>query len=186
MASKRRSSRRPSWPVWSASPWAIAGSEATTLYDDGGDAAGTLPGGWRAAVRGGVAAVVDHLLATGDEQERRAGGDEFHPRGGAEVEPRAGRAIRLRGEGDVAELGVGREHDRDPLGHAQAQLVGSPEAALERGQHCSGAQLERRALADAIGVLDELDPFGKIPEFKFCAVRVERASPTDLDRSAAE
>lgn len=32
---------------------------------------------------------------------------------------------------------------------------------------------------------DELDPFGKIPEFKFCAVRVEKAPPRE-DASAAE
>ena len=43
----------------------------------------------------------------------------------------------------------------------------------------------REAAANVL-TIDELDPFGKIPEFKFCAVRVERASPTDLDRSAAE
>ena len=24
--------------------------------------------------------------------------------------------------------------------------------------------------------IDEIDPFGKIPEFKFCAVRIERAA----------
>ena len=30
--------------------------------------------------------------------------------------------------------------------------------------------------------IDELDPVGKIPEFKFCAVRIERASAADLGR----
>ena len=33
---------------------------------------------------------------------------------------------------------------------------------------------------------DALDPFGKIPEFKFCAVRVERAGPASGEASAAE
>jgi formate dehydrogenase major subunit len=55
----------------------------------------------------------------------------------------------------------------------------------------------REAAANVL-TIDELDPIGKIPEFKFCAVRVERASPGDMaprpsgfeppdqDRSAAE
>jgi formate dehydrogenase major subunit len=32
----------------------------------------------------------------------------------------------------------------------------------------------REAAANLL-TIDEIDPFGKIPEFKFCAVRVERA-----------
>jgi formate dehydrogenase major subunit len=43
----------------------------------------------------------------------------------------------------------------------------------------------REAAANVL-TIDELDPFGKIPEFKFCAVRVERASLADLGRGAAE
>jgi formate dehydrogenase major subunit len=43
----------------------------------------------------------------------------------------------------------------------------------------------REAAANVL-TIDELDPFGKIPEFKFCAVRVERASPAELGRGAAE
>ena len=58
----------------------------------------------------------------------------------------------------------------------------------------------REAAANVL-TIDELDPYGKIPEFKFCAVKVERASPGDMndgdgtdetsetvdtDRSAAE
>ena len=38
----------------------------------------------------------------------------------------------------------------------------------------------REAAANVL-TIDELDPYGKIPEFKFCAVKVERASPADLD-----
>ena len=33
----------------------------------------------------------------------------------------------------------------------------------------------REAAANLL-TIDEIDPFGKIPEFKFCAVRVERVS----------
>jgi formate dehydrogenase major subunit len=40
----------------------------------------------------------------------------------------------------------------------------------------------REAAANVL-TIDELDPFGKIPEFKFCAVRVEKAAPTDLAAS---
>jgi formate dehydrogenase major subunit len=34
----------------------------------------------------------------------------------------------------------------------------------------------REAAANLL-TIDEIDPFGKIPEFKFCAVRIEAASP---------
>jgi len=34
----------------------------------------------------------------------------------------------------------------------------------------------REAAANLL-TIDEIDPFGKIPEFKFCAVRVERVGP---------
>jgi formate dehydrogenase major subunit len=34
----------------------------------------------------------------------------------------------------------------------------------------------REAAANAL-TIDALDPYGKIPEFKFCAVRLERAVP---------
>jgi formate dehydrogenase major subunit len=43
----------------------------------------------------------------------------------------------------------------------------------------------REAAANVL-TIDELDPFGKIPEFKFCAVKVAKASPEDMGRSAAE
>ena len=43
----------------------------------------------------------------------------------------------------------------------------------------------REAAANVL-TIDELDPVGKIPEFKFCAVRIERASPEELGHSAAE
>jgi formate dehydrogenase major subunit len=39
----------------------------------------------------------------------------------------------------------------------------------------------REAAANVL-TIDELDPVGKIPEFKFCAVRIERASAADLGR----
>ncbi|WP_293273320.1 formate dehydrogenase subunit alpha [Nannocystis sp.] len=41
----------------------------------------------------------------------------------------------------------------------------------------------REAAANVL-TIDELDPFGKIPEFKFCAVRVERASVEDMGASS--
>jgi formate dehydrogenase major subunit len=34
----------------------------------------------------------------------------------------------------------------------------------------------REAAANLL-TIDEIDPFGKIPEFKFCAVRIERIGP---------
>ncbi|MFL5974534.1 MAG: molybdopterin dinucleotide binding domain-containing protein, partial [Solirubrobacterales bacterium] len=34
----------------------------------------------------------------------------------------------------------------------------------------------REAAANLL-TIDEIDPFGKIPEFKFCAVRIERLGP---------
>jgi formate dehydrogenase major subunit len=41
----------------------------------------------------------------------------------------------------------------------------------------------REAAANLL-TIDEIDPFGKIPEFKFCAVRIERSGPTDGGRPA--
>jgi formate dehydrogenase major subunit len=44
----------------------------------------------------------------------------------------------------------------------------------------------REAAANLL-TIDEIDPFGKIPEFKFCAVRIEAAAPPAAvaDESAA-
>jgi formate dehydrogenase major subunit len=41
----------------------------------------------------------------------------------------------------------------------------------------------REAAANLL-TIDEIDPFGKIPEFKFCAVRIERAGSAALHESA--
>ena len=41
----------------------------------------------------------------------------------------------------------------------------------------------REAAANLL-TIDEVDPVGKIPEFKFCAVRIERTGPTDGGRPA--
>ena len=44
----------------------------------------------------------------------------------------------------------------------------------------------REAAANLL-TIDEIDPFGKIPEFKFCAVQIERSGSTtlhELDRFA--
>ena len=42
----------------------------------------------------------------------------------------------------------------------------------------------REAAANLL-TIDEIDPFGKIPEFKFCAVRVEPAAPGGNGAEAA-
>jgi formate dehydrogenase major subunit len=43
----------------------------------------------------------------------------------------------------------------------------------------------REAAANVL-TIDEIDPFGKIPEFKFCAVRIELAPPLETAAAAAE
>jgi formate dehydrogenase major subunit len=43
----------------------------------------------------------------------------------------------------------------------------------------------REAAANLL-TIDEIDPFGKIPEFKFCAVRIEPAAGSELAASARE
>jgi formate dehydrogenase major subunit len=43
----------------------------------------------------------------------------------------------------------------------------------------------REAAANLL-TIDEIDPFGKIPEFKFCAVRIEPAAGAELTESARE
>jgi formate dehydrogenase major subunit len=43
----------------------------------------------------------------------------------------------------------------------------------------------REAAANLL-TIDEIDPFGKIPEFKFCAVRVERAGPGEPRANGGE
>ena len=40
----------------------------------------------------------------------------------------------------------------------------------------------REAAANLL-TIDEIDPFGKIPEFKFCAVQIERSGSTTLHDS---
>jgi formate dehydrogenase major subunit len=43
----------------------------------------------------------------------------------------------------------------------------------------------REAAANLL-TIDEIDPLGKIPEFKFCAVRIEPAGASNLAGSAGE
>jgi formate dehydrogenase major subunit len=43
----------------------------------------------------------------------------------------------------------------------------------------------REAAANLL-TIDEIDPFGKIPEFKFCAVRIEPATGAELAGAARE
>jgi formate dehydrogenase major subunit len=43
----------------------------------------------------------------------------------------------------------------------------------------------REAAANLL-TIDEIDPFGKIPEFKFCAVRIEPATGAELAGTARE
>ncbi len=43
----------------------------------------------------------------------------------------------------------------------------------------------REAAANLL-TIDEIDPFGKIPEFKFCAVRIEPATGSELAGAASE
>ena len=43
----------------------------------------------------------------------------------------------------------------------------------------------REAAANVL-TIDEIDPFGKIPEFKFCAVRIEAAPAAQTTATAAE
>jgi formate dehydrogenase major subunit len=43
----------------------------------------------------------------------------------------------------------------------------------------------REAAANLL-TTDEIDPFGKIPEFKFCAVRIEAAADQDRAESVSE
>jgi formate dehydrogenase major subunit len=43
----------------------------------------------------------------------------------------------------------------------------------------------REAAANLL-TIDEIDPFGKIPEFKFCAVRIEAAGPAEPAPATSE
>ena len=43
----------------------------------------------------------------------------------------------------------------------------------------------REAAANLL-TIDEIDPFGKIPEFKFCAVRIDPATGSELAGAAGE
>jgi formate dehydrogenase major subunit len=59
-------------------------------------------------------------------------------------------------------------------------LAARADSAIERG--CAFIPFHFREAAANVLTIDALDPFGKIPEFKFCAVRIDRVpsgSPTD-------
>ena len=43
----------------------------------------------------------------------------------------------------------------------------------------------REAAANLL-TIDEIDPFGKIPEFKFCAVQIERRTATPIELPDSE
>ena len=74
-------------------------------------------------------------------------------------------------------------------GHFERRVVGGKigEVLIRQGLHDDPHHLVL-ALADVEAAANllanpKLDPFGKIPEFKFCAAKVERAEPV---REAAE
>jgi formate dehydrogenase major subunit len=86
--------------------------------------------------------------------------------------------------------------DAAELGLADGQLarVSSRRGAIELETRCSHREARgncfipfhfREAAANLL-TIDEIDPVGKIPEFKFCAVRIEAAAPDAASGTAPQ
>jgi formate dehydrogenase major subunit len=77
---------------------------------------------------------------------------------------------------DMAELGIASGEFvrlRSRRGEVRVKAISSPKPA--RGSVFLPFHF-KEAAANLL-TIDALDPYGKIPEFKFCAVRVEKISP---------
>ena len=76
---------------------------------------------------------------------------------------------------DLAELGVA---DGSPIRvtsrRGEIELAAVADASIERG--CIFIPFHFREASANILTTDVLDPYGKIPEFKFCAVKVQPAT----------
>ena len=85
------------------------------------------------------------------------------------LEPEAFAAVNFD---DLASLGIG-DGDRVRISSRRGmiELKVRADASIQRG--CVFVPFHFREAAANILTTDALDPFGKIPEFKFCAVRIE-------------
>ena len=72
-------------------------------------------------------------------------------------------------------MGVADDFARD---RAADRLSSPPRPHRDTPGTCFVPFHFREAAANVL-TIDEIDPTGKIPEFKFCAVKVERAGPQE-------
>jgi len=87
------------------------------------------------------------------------------------IEPAAFAAVN---PDDLLEMGVASgERIRVASRRGEIELAARADTSIERG--CVFIPFHFREAAANILTTDALDPWGKIPEFKFCAVKVERA-----------
>ncbi len=84
-------------------------------------------------------------------------------------------------EADAARMGIARRRLRPRHARAAARSSWPPKVSHRETPGSCFIPFHFREAAANLLTIDEIDPFGKIPEFKFCAVRVE---PTDRETAA--
>jgi formate dehydrogenase major subunit len=91
--------------------------------------------------------------------------DEIEPVAVAEIHP-----------DDAARLGL-RDDDAVRISSRRGSIVLAARITTKTAPGTVFVPFHFREAAANVLTIDALDPYGKIPEFKFCAVRVERAAP---------
>jgi formate dehydrogenase major subunit len=83
---------------------------------------------------------------------------------------------------DLAMLGV-RDGERVTVSSRRGEISLTARASARMNQGSVFIPFHFREAAANVLTIDELDPYGKIPEFKFCAVKVEAAEEASAEAS---
>jgi formate dehydrogenase major subunit len=86
---------------------------------------------------------------------------------------------------DAAELGLA-DGEMARVTSRRGTIVLATRLSHREGRGSCFIPFHFREAAANLLTIDEIDPFGKIPEFKFCAVRVEAAADPDRAESVSE
>jgi formate dehydrogenase major subunit len=79
-------------------------------------------------------------------------------------------------------LGV-RDGERVTVSSRRGEISLTARASARMNQGSVFIPFHFREAAANVLTIDELDPYGKIPEFKFCAVKVEAAEEASAEAS---
>ena len=86
---------------------------------------------------------------------------------------------------DAAELGLA-DGEMARVTSRRGTIVLATRFSYREGRGSCFIPFHFREAAANLLTIDEIDPFGKIPEFKFCAVRIEAAAGPDRAESVSE